>query len=73
MKWDFAFDKKWRKEHQKVIVKKPEPDTRRDLASMSFPEDRDEAKALTRGAIQEYQCPFAWMIRDDIESIDSIF
>ena len=69
MKWDFAFDKKWRREHEKVVLQKPEPDARRDLASMSFPEDMDGAMALTRGAIQEYQCPFAWMVRDGIKSI----
>lgn len=52
----------------------PEPEVttdggRRDLAGMLLPDDNVGAMSLVRAGIEQYSCPFAWMLKSDLQPI----
>ena len=35
----------------------------------NFPNDQDTARAWVRGSLEEYRCPFAWLLGEAITPI----
>lgn len=64
MRWDLAYDRTWKNHHERIELPTPEEleDIGIDNPTAVFPHDRLEAENLIRESIEEYDCPFAWLI-----------